>query len=388
MLGKIGLPRESVKFVATDRTRRMDTWVSIGHQRRFWVSVALVGLLAVLMLAGSAGRPSTAEAASVPSASDGSTLWDQPQEIQKLFTDVYGADAAQVWAEQHSHELEVEAERQSSDSGLTAKIALTPRPQNEQVAEKGAVSEPTAEATPTPAQQIPTPEPQVVTPESQSPASEPQSAQKLSNTDSKAPLAVTGNQLRVGIQAGHWECSDLPAELASLRSSTGASGAGWKEVDINLDIARRVVAKLGQAGIQADLIPATVPVAYKADAFVALHGDSNGNSAISGFKVARATASKIPEKDDALVAAIKSEYQAATGLKEHPQSITQNMLRYYAFDNQRLAHAIDPSTPGAIVEMGFLTNLSDRTFLTNQADTAARGITAGILRFLGFNPAS
>ncbi len=198
-----------------------------------------------------------------------------------------------------------------------------------------------------------------------------------------APLVkADGAPFRVGIQAGHWKTNELPSELASLRTATGAAGLGWREVDINLVVARRVVALLGQSGVQADLLPATVPEGYKADAFVALHGDANGNTAASGYKAARATASRIPEEDDALVQAVKAAYQAATGLTDHPQTITQNMRAYYAFNNRRLTHAVDPNTPAIILEMGFLTNRSNRTLLMQQPDLVAKGVAEGILKYL------
>jgi len=191
------------------------------------------------------------------------------------------------------------------------------------------------------------------------------------------------DSLRVGIQAGHWKNSELPAELASLRGSTGAVGNGWKEVDVNLDVASRVAGILREKGVQVDLIPATVPVDYQADAFVALHGDANGNPSVSGFKLARARWSKIPQKDDALIQAISAEYQAATGLREHPSTITENMRQYYAFDWKDLKHAVNPATPAVILEMGFLTTTSDRQLLLEQPDRVAQGIARGILKFLG-----
>ncbi|HEX2988618.1 MAG TPA: N-acetylmuramoyl-L-alanine amidase [Chloroflexota bacterium] len=191
--------------------------------------------------------------------------------------------------------------------------------------------------------------------------------------------------LRVGIQAGHWKCSELPAELASLRTSTGAAGPGWKEVDVNLDVATRVQAILTEKGIQVDLIPSTVPVGYKADAFVALHGDANSNTAVSGYKLARATRSTIPAKDDALLAAISHEYTASTGLKNHPGSITVNMTSYYAFANRGIAHSVAPTTPSVILEMGFLTTPGDRKLLLEQPQNAAEGIAKGIMDYLGVN---
>ena len=182
---------------------------------------------------------------------------------------------------------------------------------------------------------------------------------------------------------GHWRNSELPAELAGLRGSTGGAGSGWREVDVNLDIGQRVAALLQQQNVVVDLIPATVPSHYAADAFVALHCDANSNTTLSGYKLARASWSRIPATDDALLNAISSEYAAATGLRNHPPTITLAMTAYYAFDNRQLEHAVAPTTPAVILEMGFLTTAKDRQFLMEQPDRAAQGIANGILRFLG-----
>ncbi len=222
---------------------------------------------------------------------------------------------------------------------------------------------------------------------SQPAASTPESAVALSSEMADGAASAPGAELpadapKVGIQAGHWKTNEYPAELAKLRSSTGAAGSGWREVDVNLDIARRVVAILDKSGVRAELLPATVPVQYEADAFVSIHGDANGSTSVSGYKAARATSSRIPEKDDALVRTIESEYQAATGLKKHPGTITQNMTQYYAF-NKKLDHAVGDQTPSVILELGFLTTKSDRDLLTQQPDKVAEGIAAGILDYLG-----
>jgi len=222
---------------------------------------------------------------------------------------------------------------------------------------------------------------------SQPVASTPQSAitpsSEMTDTAASAPRAeLPADAPKVGIQAGHWKTNEYPAELARLRSSTGAAGSGWREVDVNLHIARRVVAILEESGVRAELLPATVPVQYEADAFVSIHGDANGATSVSGYKAARATSSRIPAKDDALARAVESEYQAATGLKKHPGTITTNMTQYYAF-NKSLDHAVGHQTPAVILELGFLTTKSDRDLLTQQPDRVAEGVAAGIMDYLG-----
>ncbi len=198
-----------------------------------------------------------------------------------------------------------------------------------------------------------------------------------------SPTPTAGPEPRVGIQAGHWKENELPAELAVLRGGTGAEGSGWREVDVNLDIARRVTSLLEKQNIIVDLLPATIPVQYKADAFVALHGDANSDPNISGYKLASSSRSSIPAKDDALLNAISKEYAAATGLHFSASTITVNMTAYYAFANRGIAHSIAPTTPGVILEMGFLTNPKDRALLMQQPDLVAGAIAKGILKFLG-----
>ena len=186
---------------------------------------------------------------------------------------------------------------------------------------------------------------------------------------------------RIGIQVGHWLTEDLPDELASLRTSTGAAGAGWREVDVNLDIGQRVAALLEAAGFKVDLLPSTVPAGYQADVFLALHCDSGSSSTANGFKVARSGRSAIPTVDDALVQTIYDVYGRLTGLARDDKNITRNMTYYFAFAG-RYTHSVAKTTPAAILEMGFLSNPSDRQFLTDSPDRAAQAIATALSDFL------
>jgi N-acetylmuramoyl-L-alanine amidase len=154
-----------------------------------------------------------------------------------------------------------------------------------------------------------------------------------------------------------------------------------REVDVNLKVARLVAQILQQQGAQVDVIPSTVPVQYKADAFVAIHADANNSSAPNGFKAARASRSAQPAVDDALVEALYAEYLPVSGMPRS-SAITSAMLYYYAFAGGNASHTVAPTTPAAIVEMGYLTNTSDRAFINNKPDVVAGAIAAGIVRFL------
>jgi len=197
----------------------------------------------------------------------------------------------------------------------------------------------------------------------------------------QSPVWNPAGPKRVGIQIGHWFTGQLPPELGRL--SAGTSAGGWSEWEVNLLIGQRVVQQLEEAGVQADLLPAVIPIRYRAQAFVAIHGDGDTSGALNGYKIARPGFSSIPAADDELVRAMYDEYGAATGMRRDSDiHISLRMTYYYAFNTRRYQHAIDLGTPAAIIETGFLTNGSDRAFLTGQPDVAARGITNGILRFL------
>lgn len=176
---------------------------------------------------------------------------------------------------------------------------------------------------------------------------------------------LTPAPLKVGIVAGHWK-----------NDSGAVCDDGLKEVDINLDVAARVVALLEQQGYHAELLPEFSEElnGYMADAFVSIHTDSCAVPDRSGFKVARVASSAIPQQEDRLVACLSEMYASATGLAFDSRTITFDMTEYHAF------REIAPATPGAIIELGFMD--ADRRLLTNHSDRVAKGVAQGIICFL------
>lgn len=186
--------------------------------------------------------------------------------------------------------------------------------------------------------------------------------------------------VRVGVQAGHWQLDGVPQELIGLKQSTGAYGGGYSEQKLVLDIAERVKDILEAEGIEVDLLPATVPVDYIADAFVSVHADGNDSPSVSGYKISG------PRRDfsggaDDLVDALYKSYGEATGLSRD-SNVTRRMSGYYAFNWRRYDHAAHPMTPSAIVETGFVTSPTDRAIIVSKPSVAARGIADGIIAFL------
>lgn len=152
---------------------------------------------------------------------------------------------------------------------------------------------------------------------------------------------------------------------------------GLTEADVNYRVAQEVTSLLDRRGVQSVLLDEFDDRldGFQADALVSIHADSCTVPGATGFKVARATDSAIPDAEDKLVSCLYQEYGDYTGLPEHLSSVTDNMTKYHAF------REIDHMTPGAIIELGFL--LDDRDLLENKPKILARGVAAGILCFLG-----
>ncbi len=188
----------------------------------------------------------------------------------------------------------------------------------------------------------------------------------------------------IALQAGHWHAAEQPEDFAWLRTSTGATAGGVREVDLNVDVAHRAAEYLRSWGNEVYVLPATVPPGYRADAFVSIHADGHANRTARGFKVATYWRDWVAT--DTLVREIVDEYARQTGLPQDWR-ITDNMRGYYAFNSGLYEHTISEDTPGAIVELGFLSNNADRAFLVANRDLVARAIALGIARFLGARPA-
>jgi N-acetylmuramoyl-L-alanine amidase len=189
------------------------------------------------------------------------------------------------------------------------------------------------------------------------------------NTPEPSPTEVqttpTPHIPRVGIIAGH------------AGSDAGAiCDDGLQEVEINTDIARRVVALLASYGWQVEMLEEFDDrlEGYKADALLSIHADSCNVPGRSGFKMARAESSYIPTDEDRLVDCVSNKYQEATGLAFDPYTITYDMTRYHAY------YEIDANTPAAIIEAGFM--LEDRELLTERPEVVARGIADGLVCFV------
>ncbi len=157
---------------------------------------------------------------------------------------------------------------------------------------------------------------------------------------------------------------------------------GTREVDITTDVARRAKAILEARGYRVDILQefdarlSATRRDYAPAAFLAIHVDSCIDYA-SGYKVARAANSAIPQEDDRLVRCVTAAYAAATLLPFHEGSITNNMLHYHGLNE------INPQTPGAIIDLGFLGSNGD--LLKNKRELLAQGVADGVDNFVRGN---
>ncbi len=173
----------------------------------------------------------------------------------------------------------------------------------------------------------------------------------------------------VGIVAGHWG-----------NDSGAVCPDGVTEQQTNLRIAKMVAENLRARGVWVDLLQEfdSRLNGFSGDVLVSIHADScdpiDADPPATGFKVARSQASQIPTVADKLVECLHKEYQKATGMDFHANSITNDMTFYHSFNE------LDPNTPAAIIETGFLH--LDYDMIVKQPERPAAGITNGILCFL------
>src|SRR5207247_11226367 len=128
------------------------------------------------------------------------------------------------------------------------------------------------------------------------------------------PGRFTCRACGVGLQVGQWRTGEQPQELAGLRSATGGDFGAWREIDVNLPVANGAAEVLRRAGIEVDVLPATVPPGYQANAFVAVHSDRDMQQRWRGYKVAASALSANPAGGRLLAEDVGSEYAAATKL--------------------------------------------------------------------------
>jgi N-acetylmuramoyl-L-alanine amidase len=192
-----------------------------------------------------------------------------------------------------------------------------------------------------------------------------------------------GGEARQGLVPGAWN-----KQVALISGHRGNdSGAICEdadgqptllEADVNAAVAGLAAARLRQAGADVAILDEFDArlADLRVDVLLSLHADSCIDA--TGYKSSRYIRSVIPGTADRLIGCINRSYETATGLTENIATITENMTEYHAF------RRIDPQTPAAILELGFLGG--DGDLLAHQQDLVAKGVADGILCFLDGGP--
>jgi N-acetylmuramoyl-L-alanine amidase len=144
-----------------------------------------------------------------------------------------------------------------------------------------------------------------------------------------------------------------------------------REVDINAEVAQRVARRLRRAGADVTVLDEYDPrlEGLVADVLLSIHADSCIDA--SGYKAAVDERRVSSMREQRLLSCIDLYYPLATSLPHHPNSVTHNMTQYHAF------RRIDPSTPAAILELGFLGG--DEALLTDSSQLVIKGVSDALL---------
>ncbi len=183
---------------------------------------------------------------------------------------------------------------------------------------------------------------------------------------------------RIGIQIGHWQAEQQPDELAALRWNTGGRAAGLDEVAVNRAVAEALAVQLEARGVRVDLLPATIPPRYRADAFISIHADSSPDPERRGYKSAHFEPAR-NGREARFKAFVDAAYLRLSGLPGDDANTTANMFNYYGFNTRRYRHSVSRNTPSVLVELGYLSHAEDREYLLESAAPSgalAKGIVA------------
>ncbi|MCG3141659.1 MAG: hypothetical protein HDKAJFGB_02973 [Anaerolineae bacterium] len=188
------------------------------------------------------------------------------------------------------------------------------------------------------------------------------------------------------IVAGHWAVEGA-ARVPDVPDSGAICPDGTREVDITKSVADKTLSLLQRRGYRAELLQEFDPVyqdvnpTFAPRAFLSIHVDSclqgPDYAYATGYKIAHAEPSDNQIQDDRLVTCLTRSYDKVASKYDKPfnyNTITRNMTEYHAF------RKIDPTTPAAIIELGFLGQ--DYDFLLQHQDEIAQGLARGLDDFL------
>jgi N-acetylmuramoyl-L-alanine amidase len=190
-------------------------------------------------------------------------------------------------------------------------------------------------------------------------------------------IAPLTGPITVALQPGHWKIDELPAEHARRNRTIGAIHKGIRELDINLAVVDALVPLLRAENWDVIVVPATVPPGLRADAFISIHADWASDPERRGWKLAPPWRPSDASRD--LSESLKDAFRGETELPEDVGGVTVGMRGYFGFSPHRYEHATSPYTPATLIELGFVTNDTDRDLMVADPSLYAEVIHRGLV---------
>lgn len=148
---------------------------------------------------------------------------------------------------------------------------------------------------------------------------------------------------------------------------TGTAG----EADYAVRVAAALINEFAVRGWNTVVVPAAFNYAIEADIFISLHCDGVRNTTARGFSIGWHDGLHNADSSKHIAYQLEREYKKL-GIPFRGFNISTNESHYYAF--KRLVN----TKAAMLLEMGFLTNPQDKSFLENNVNLVAKTITDGI----------
>ncbi len=150
---------------------------------------------------------------------------------------------------------------------------------------------------------------------------------------------------------------------------TGAGG----ERELAEAVAGPLMSEMLARGWNVSVVPSLFNYSEEADVFISLHADGSSTSTVRGFSIGYHPDLDNAPASKALALRLADHYKTMIKpLRTPPFNYTRNQMYYYAFKRLVNVEAV------ILLEMGFMSNPQERTFLEGHPNLVASVIATGI----------